>query len=96
VDREVDPAVRQCLVYFLGEQSLAADFCQRTILHGVTRGADDVLLEHVHAAQHGAEALQPLEEESGLHQGERRPAGAHPERQNAHVWPDPRRLYAGG
>ena len=58
VHREVDAAVEQRLVDLLGEQALAADLRQAAVLHRVAGGADGVLLEHVEAAQHRAEAGQ--------------------------------------
>ena len=56
----------------------------------VPGGADDMLLEHVQAAQHRAEPLQPRQEHPGLHQGERGAAGAHPQRQRPLMRSDPR------
>ena len=68
--RKIDPAIRQGFVDFLGEQPFAANFRQRTVLHGVAGGADHMVLEHVHAAQHGAEPGQHVKEGVGLHQGQ--------------------------
>src|SRR5262249_36885085 len=41
VDREIDAAVQQRLLDLLGEQALAADLLQLSVLHPVARGADD-------------------------------------------------------
>ena len=56
VDGEIDAALGEGFVDFLREQAFAADVCEPSVLHDVAGGADLVLLEHVHAAQHGAEA----------------------------------------
>ena len=85
VHREVDAAVGERLVDLLGEQALAADLRQAAILHRVAGGADGMLLEHVQAAQHRAEAGQDREEAAGLDQRQRRAAGADAQRQRAGV-----------
>ena len=70
VHREVDAAVEQRLVDLLAEQALAADLCQRAVLHRIAGGADDVLLEHrlpLHAErQHRAEPGQQIQEAARL------------------------------
>ncbi|MBN8927896.1 MAG: hydroxymethylbilane synthase, partial [Rhodospirillales bacterium] len=83
VHREIHAPIGQRLVDFLGEQALAADLGQLAVLHGVAGGADRMLLEHVHAAQDGAEAGQELQEEPGLPKRERGAAGADAQRQAA-------------
>ena len=87
VHREIDPPIPQGLVNFLGPEPLAADIRQPLArgLGGVPGGGDDVFLEHVHAAQDRAEVLQHRQESAGLHQRERRTAGAHPQRQAGRV-----------
>ena len=87
VDSEVYAAGDLGLVDFLGEKALAADVGQTAVLHGVAGGLDGVFFEDVHAAQHGADAAQEIEEVACLHQGQWRAAGADAQRQRASVAP---------
>ena len=92
VDGEVHAAVEQRLVKLLGEQPLAADLGQAAVLHAVAGGAEGVLLEGVHAVQHGAEAGELVQERAGLGPRERGSARSHAQRQRAVVVrPDARR-----
>ena len=42
--REIDGAIEQRLLDFLGEQPLAADIGQRTVLDRIAGGADDLMI----------------------------------------------------
>jgi len=75
-------------VDFLGEQALAADLGERAVLHGVAGGGDDVLVEHVHAAQDGAEFSQNFQEMGGLYARQGGASGADFEGQGAAVGGD--------
>jgi hypothetical protein len=81
VHGQIDAPIGQGLVNLLGEQPLAADFGQPPVLHRIARGADDMLLEHVHLVQYRADAGEGGEEAARLLQGERGGAGADAQRQ---------------
>ena len=75
---------------FLGEQTLAANLGERTILHRIAGGADVVFLEHVHPAQNRAEMPDHRHEVARLHQCERRGTRANAQRESG-----PMRMRAG-
>ncbi len=85
MDGKIDTVGEQRFVDFFGEQALAADFGERTVLHRVAGGGDDVFLKHVHAFEDRAEMLEEGEEGGGLRAGERGAAGADFERQGRTV-----------
>lgn len=53
MNRDVDPAIEQGLLDFLGEEPLAADFRQGPVLDPVAGGLDDNDLERVFGKRMG-------------------------------------------
>ena len=58
MNREIDPAIQQCLVNFLGKQAFTADLGKTTVLDDIAGRLDRMLLEHIHTAQDGTERGQ--------------------------------------
>jgi hypothetical protein len=83
--REIDLTGRQRLVDFFCEQPLATNLGEATVLHGITGGADRKFLEDLTPfkewlAKYGTEMPEQFKKGARLYQGERRGAGADPQR----------------
>jgi len=85
VDGEIDTAVDLGFVDFFREEAFAADVGEAAVQNGVAGGLDGVFFEDVHAAQHGADAAEDVEEVACLHQSEWRATCAYAQRQGARV-----------
>ena len=69
-DRQIDPAVQQSLVDFLGEQALAADIGQGPVEHLVPGGLDDFDGQHAISRQDRIGDAKAVPHLMGLDQGQ--------------------------